>query len=225
MIIWHASTILPFILSFSRQSAGGIFSFCLNIDNGFLLLLLLLLLSLFSVTMSIHYHYLYLFSLCSLTGKGEYRARDLKSTIPHTHIQCPPRLGGIGYLDKAGWSARTVLAEMGWTGHGTWAGEFVVVGRGGGHRDTWVLRNNFALRRLGSAGGWMDGWARGFFSCLSLSLGRFALGGSRREREACWSGPAVGGSAFFILFFFQRKTQGFFFFKFVPYLTLKAPST
>lgn len=63
---------------------------------------------------------------------------------------------------------------------GLGGGEFVVVG--GGHRDIWELRNHFALRRLGSAGGWMDGWARGFFSCLSLSLGRFALGGiTQRE--------------------------------------------
>lgn len=50
--------------------------------------------------------------------RGGNRARDLKSTIPHKRIQCPPPPRVIGYLDKAGWSERTVLAETGRTGHG-----------------------------------------------------------------------------------------------------------
>lgn len=85
LIVRHASTILLF-LSFSKQSAGGIISFCLNIDKGFLLLLLLLLLSsLFSLTISIHYHYLYLFSLCSHTEEGNTRKGFKKHHITHTH--------------------------------------------------------------------------------------------------------------------------------------------
>ena len=58
----------------------------------------------------------------------------------------------------------------------------------------------------------MDGWMGVLFIVSTLSLGRFGLGGSRREREACWSGPVVGGSAFFfLLFFFSFFGFRFFF--------------
>lgn len=61
----------------------------------------------------------------------------------------------------------------------------------------------------------MDGLGGSFHVYLYLSVA--LLWGDHAEREACWSGPAVGGSVFFLffflffIFFFKEIHRGFFF--------------
>lgn len=198
MIVRHASTILPFS-AFSKQSAGGIFSFCLNIDKGFL--------------NCYHYHYHHqplVFIIIIYTSshfvalRGEIRGRDLKNTTPHTQTM-PTTPRGIWIFGQAGWSVRTVLAETEWTGYWTGGeGEFVVVG--GKHRDIWELRKHFALRRLGSAGGRMDGLGRSFHVYLYLSV---ALGnhGEREKHVGRVHGWWICFLLIFSSYFFQRNTD------------------
>lgn len=129
---------------------------------------------------------------------------------------------GLVGEDGSGWNG------MDWTRD--WGGEFVVVGGGIG-----IYGNFEIISHWGGwappEDGWMDGLGGSFHVYLYLSVA-LLWGGSRRERVACWSGPAVGRSAlsffpffhFFIFsFFFSKRYIGGFFFQILSVFNFESP--